>query len=129
AEMDDGIELAALEPFRQFARRHNVGELAPGKITPLALVPEHVADCDIRAARVIQRGHNIRSDKTGAAGHQQHSIPCLDCAKTSFALAHDRSKCKRFGEGVAKPARAALPAGHKRLPTGRQSAKRPYLKN
>ena len=37
---------------------------------------EKYVDCNglfIRAAGVVQRGHDIRSDKTGAAGHQQHS--------------------------------------------------------
>src|SRR5882724_9542433 len=41
---------------------------------------ERVANDDVGAAGVIQRRHDIRSDKTGAAGHQQHSIPCPDCA-------------------------------------------------
>ena len=36
---------------------------------------EHIANGDIGAARVIQRGHDVRSDKTGATGHQQHSCP------------------------------------------------------
>jgi hypothetical protein len=34
---------------------------------------EHVANGNVCAAGVIQRGHDIRSDKTGSAGHQQHA--------------------------------------------------------
>ncbi len=68
--MNDGVELAALEPFRKFSRRHEIGEPALGEIAPFAVMAEHVADRDIGTARVIQRGHDIRSDKTGAPGHQ-----------------------------------------------------------
>ena len=74
AEMDDGVEPAALQPVRQFGRRHDVGELALGEIAPFAVMAEHVADRDVGAAGVIQRGHDVRSDKTGATGHQQHDV-------------------------------------------------------
>ena len=74
--MDDGIEPAALEPVQQLGRRHEVGELALGEIAPFAVMAEHIANRDIGAAGVIQRGHDVRSDKTGASGHQQHAVPC-----------------------------------------------------
>jgi hypothetical protein len=38
---------------------------------------EHIADGHVRAAGVIQRGHDIRSDKTGSPGHKQHEVPDL----------------------------------------------------
>jgi hypothetical protein len=38
---------------------------------------EEVANRHVAPARIIQRGHDIRSDKTGAPGHQQHDIPAL----------------------------------------------------
>ena len=66
-------------PFSQSAssrRRHDIGELALGEIAPFAVMAEHVANGDVGAAGVIQRGHDVRSDKTGAPGHQQHSAPC-----------------------------------------------------
>ena len=66
-------------PFSQSGssrRRHDVGELALGEIAPFAVMAEHVANRDVGAAGVIQRGHDVRSDKTGATGHQQHSVPC-----------------------------------------------------
>ena len=74
AEMDDGVEPAAVQPGRQFGRRHDVGELALGEVAPFAVVAEQVANRDVGAARVIQRGHDVRSDKTGAPGHQQHEM-------------------------------------------------------
>ena len=39
------------------------------------VVAEHIAHHDIGAAGVVQRSHDIRSDKTGPAGHQQHYVP------------------------------------------------------
>src|SRR5712672_1322407 len=41
---------------------------------------EQIANRYIGVAGVVQRGHDVRSDKTGATGHQEHDIPCLDCA-------------------------------------------------
>ena len=72
--MDDGIQPAAFEPVLQFGRRHDVRELALGEIAPFAVMAEHVANGDIRAAGVVQRGDDVRSDKTGSTGHQQHSL-------------------------------------------------------
>src|SRR5260370_40492102 len=46
---------------------------------------EHVADGDIGAAGIVERGHDIRPDKTGATGHQQHDTPCPDLWDGSFA--------------------------------------------
>ena len=62
---------------QQLRRRHDVGELALGEIAPFAVMAEHIANGDIGAAGVIQRGHDVRPDKTGATGHQQHdaSLP------------------------------------------------------
>ena len=75
--MDYGIELAAVQPVRKLGGRHDVGELALGEVLPLAVMAEQVANHDIAPARVVQRGHDVRSDKTGATGHQQHADPCL----------------------------------------------------
>jgi hypothetical protein len=63
----------------------DVRELALGEIAPFAVMAEHIANRHIGAISVIQRGHEIRPDKTGAAGHKQHDIPCPDCAQASFA--------------------------------------------
>ncbi len=75
AEMDDGIEPPAFQPLRQLRGRNNIGELTLGEIAPFAITTEDVADHDVGSAGVVQRGHDIRPDKTGSAGHQQHSVP------------------------------------------------------
>ena len=56
----------------------DVGEPPLGEVAPLAVMAEQVAHHDVAAARVVQRGHDVRSDKTGAPGHQQHACPCPD---------------------------------------------------
>ena len=90
AEMDDGIEPAAVQPGRQFRRRHDVGKLALGEVAPFAVMAEQVADRDVGAAGVVQRGHDVRSDKTGAPGHQQHSAALPLLWDASFAPAPAR---------------------------------------
>ena len=60
AEMDDGVEpAAAIQPRRQFGRRHDVGQLALGEIAPFAVMAEQVADRHVAAARIIQRSHDV----------------------------------------------------------------------
>src|SRR4051794_4834838 len=85
--MDHCIQPAAFQPFRQLRRRHDIGELALGQITPFASVPEYIANGHVAAACIGQRGHDVRSDKTGAPCHQQHSLPCRDCSVRAFASA------------------------------------------
>ena len=85
AEMDDRIEPAAFQPVREFVGWNDVHELALGQIAPFAVPAEQVAHHHIGAAGVVQRGHDIRSDKTGAAGHQQHTNPCPVYCGASFA--------------------------------------------
>ena len=116
AEMDDGVEPAAVQPVRQFARRHDVGELALGEIAPFAVMAEHVADDDVGAARLVERGHDIRSDKTGAPGHQQHDVPAL-IVRCQLCLAHARQASGwRYGRG--EDGRRTLPRREEQLPTG-----------
>ena len=110
AEMDDGIEPAALQPVRQFGRRHDVGELALGEIAPFAVMAEQVANGDVGAARVIQRGHDVRSDKTGAPGHQQHSAPCPDCGMPALPQSRPAGNLgRRLGEDGWARRRRTLP--------------------
>ena len=73
--VDDRIQPAAVQPGGQFGRRHDVGELALGEVAPFVAVAEQVTHNDVRAARLVERGHDIRSDKTGPTGHQQHAAP------------------------------------------------------
>src|SRR5690242_19145787 len=75
--MNHRIQPAALQPAGELCRRHNVGELALAEIAPFAVMAERVADGDIGAPGLVEGSHDIRSDKTGATGHQQHSVPAL----------------------------------------------------
>src|ERR1700722_9632276 len=89
--MNDRVQPAALEPIPQLRGRNDIGELALGEVTRFAAVAKHVADGDDGAPRIIERGHDIRPDKTGATGHQQHDAPCPDLWDASFApLRSDR---------------------------------------
>src|SRR5262249_48174952 len=112
--MDHGIKPSAPEPIRQFGRRNDVGELTFSQVMPFAIVPEQIAHRDIRATGVVKRGYNIRSDKTGAAGHQQHSVPCLDLAPSDLPQSGAAGNLAQ--PGLMKT--AALPPVIEPLPTG-----------
>ncbi len=73
--MDHGIETAAVQPGRQFGWRYDVRELPLSEIAPFAAMAEQVANSHVRAAGLIESGHEVRPDKTGTTGHQQHSLP------------------------------------------------------
>ena len=63
----------------QVGRRHDVGELALLQIAPLAVGAEHVVDDDVGAAGLVEARDDVRPDKPGPAGHQQHPLlrrPC-----------------------------------------------------
>ncbi|MEY9504957.1 hypothetical protein ABIE87_004515 [Bradyrhizobium diazoefficiens] len=90
-EMDHGVEPAAVQPVGQLGRGDDIHKLALGEIAPLAVGAEEITHGDVTAAGVVQRSHDIRPDKTGSAGHQQHSnypARCLrpdPCRSASFA--------------------------------------------
>ena len=106
AEMDDGLQPAALQPVHQFRGRHEIGEPALGQIAPFAVMAEHVAHGHVPAG-VIQRSHDVRPDKTGAPGHQQHAIPCHDCS-AKLCPSPARQATSHLG-GSDRPDRPALP--------------------
>ena len=86
--MNHGVEPAALEPVHQFARRHEIGELALGEISPLAVMAEEIANDDIGAAGFVERRHDIRSDEARAAGDKKHeSVRLLGVTNASAARA------------------------------------------
>jgi hypothetical protein len=118
AEMDHGVELARFEPVGELRRRHDVGELPFGEVAPLAVMPQHVAYDHVAAAGVIQRGHDIRSDKTGAPGHQQHACPCPDGSNGSFAPLRRGGQPASFCVVKVEAGFSnALPLGREPLPT------------
>src|SRR5438132_8580847 len=109
--MDDGVEPPALQPVHQLSRGHEVRKLALGEIAPFAVMAEHVADGHVGAARVVQRGHDVRSDKTGATGHQQHAVPCLIVLSLSWASFAPVLRGRQLGLwGVVKTAKADFTA-------------------
>ncbi|GAA0007861.1 hypothetical protein BRDID11002_78670 [Bradyrhizobium diazoefficiens] len=88
------ITASSLRPFSQSgssAGGDDIHKLALGEIAPLAVGAEEITDGDVAAAGVVQRSHDIRPDKTGSGGHQQHSnypARCLQpdpCRSASFA--------------------------------------------
>src|SRR4029077_2385277 len=106
-----------------FLRRHDVGELALGEVAPFTGLAEHVANNDIRAASLVERCHDIRPARTGAAGHQQHSAPCPPSA-ASFAPLLARKQLGSPGT-VKTVALPALPRHKEQLPTGCRRMQRP----
>src|SRR5579872_6788362 len=92
---------------------HDIGELAFGEIAPFAGIAEQVTYNDIRAARLVECGHYIRSDKTGPTGHQQHAAPCPVQA-LSFAPVRPGRQLQPIG--VVKAATATLPGPKEPLP-------------
>ncbi|GEC14158.1 hypothetical protein NWI01_00500 [Nitrobacter winogradskyi] len=73
--MKDGVEAAASEPTRQFRGRNDIRKLPLGEVAPLAVMSQRIAHNHIASPGVVQRGHEIRSDKAGASGYQQHDVP------------------------------------------------------
>src|SRR6185437_5258948 len=95
--MDQSIEPPPLQPIVEFSRRHEIGELALGQIAPFSVLTEQIANRDVGAAGVIEGGHDIRPDKAGAAGHQQHSVPCLDPAAPALPHSAATSNVRCYG--------------------------------
>ena len=73
--MNDGLELAVIQPADQLAGRHDVGELALAEIAPLAGIPERVVDDNISTSGLVQAGDQIGTDEAGSACDQQHCSP------------------------------------------------------
>ena len=85
AEMDHGVELAAVEPGAELAGRHHVGEAALAEIAPFARVAERIVDHDVGAPGLVEAGDQIGSDEPGPAGDQQHPHPRPACHPSPFA--------------------------------------------
>ena len=85
ADVDDGVELAAVEPGEQVLGRHHVGELALRQIAPFAVRTEDIVDDDVAAAGLVEARHDVRADEPGPAGDQQHPNPPRRILRPSFA--------------------------------------------
>ena len=122
AEMDDGIELAALEPAEQLARRHHVGKLALAEIAPFLPAIERIVDHDVAVAGLVEARHHVRSDESGAAGDQKHperhlSRPPLPQSDRACNLAAGTRSAKvGKADGLRRPALLAFsPRSQSRL--------------
>jgi hypothetical protein len=60
---------ARAQIVEQVFRRHDLSDLALGKISPLISVAEPVADDDLVLAPRFEPRDQVRSDKPGAAGY------------------------------------------------------------
>src|SRR5689334_22366614 len=120
--MNHGVEVAPAQPRHQFGGRHEIGELPLGEIAPFATMAKHVADHDIRAAGIVERGHNVRSNKTGAAGHQQHSNPYPEVVRGKLCPSPVAQAIGACCTKANQRAGTALPAPDERLPTGYRRA-------
>ena len=90
AHVDDGVELAAVQPIHQLGRRHQVGHPALGQIAPFGVVmAQQVVDDDIGGARLVEARDHVRPDEAGPAGDQKHDLP--HCAP-SFAPVRGRAQ-------------------------------------
>ncbi len=65
--MNDGLELAAVEPADQLAGRHDVGELPLTEIAPFAGVAEGIVDDNVSAPGLVKAGDQIGTDEPGSA--------------------------------------------------------------
>src|SRR5260370_6314658 len=74
AEMDDGIEPASLQPAEQLAGWHHIGKLALAEIAPFLSGIEGIVDHDVAVAGLVEAGHHVRPDESGAAGDQKHPV-------------------------------------------------------
>ncbi len=73
AHVDDGIELAAVEPTHQLSRRHKVRDPVLGEVAPLGVVlAEHVVDDDVARARLVEARDHVRPDEARPARDQKH---------------------------------------------------------
>src|SRR5262249_491680 len=98
--MDDGLELAAVEPAHQIAGRHEVGDLALAEVAPFGRVAERVVDDNVGAPGLVQAGDQIGTDEAGSARDQQHRLPaatyCLPFAPRHRQVQRARPKSVKW---------------------------------
>ncbi len=110
--MDYRIELSSGKPSGEIGRKYKIGNPPLGQIAPLLVGAQRIVDDDVGPAGIVERCDNIRADKAGAAGHEDHAMRIMNCAvpavkrtetsggrpnkERTTAMASDlRSKCER----------------------------------
>src|SRR5262249_41587116 len=101
AEMNDRLELAAVEPADQLAGGHDVGELAFTQIAPFARVAKRVVNHDVGSPGLVKAGDQIGPDEPGSAGDQQHLSPPPSAALPLCPRAPRRATSGAGGVGKA----------------------------
>ena len=116
AEMDDGVELAVVEPVEQLRRRHHVGELPLAEVAPFLIAAEMIVDDDVGAPGLVQARDHVGPDEPGPAGDQKHPLPrawvlpCLSLCPSSGR----RCNVARRAQAVQQVAPAGARTGHGR---------------
>src|SRR5690554_5032542 len=72
--------LVPLERREAMLRRHQVGKLVLGKVAPLLVPAEAVADDDVGAA-LAQGRNRVRTDETGATRDEDHRPTKVNLAR------------------------------------------------
>src|SRR5262249_57628825 len=80
AEMDDGLELAAVEPAHQLAGGYDIGDLALAEVAPFVRVAERIVDDNVGAPGLVQAGDQIGTDEAGSAPDPHHRSPAATIA-------------------------------------------------
>src|SRR5205823_3630745 len=71
-QMEDGFELAPLEPAHELAWRHDIEDAPLAQVAPLAGIAQNIINNDIASPALIKVSDQIRADESGASGDQQH---------------------------------------------------------
>ena len=102
----------------QVGRRHDVGDLALGRLRHLPSVAEHVVDGDVGAPGLVEARDHVRADESGPAGDQKHHAallpqpsrpPLLPQTARWRNLRHGCGKAGGTGHVRLTPPRAAEP--------------------
>src|SRR5262249_20839222 len=80
AEMDDGLELAAVEPAHQLAGGYDIGDLALAEVAPFVRVAERIVDNNVGAPGLVQAGDQIGTDEPGSPLDHKHPPPAATIA-------------------------------------------------
>ena len=85
AHVDDGVELAAIEPLEQVVRGQDIRYSPLPEVEPLLLGAEHVVHDDVGPPGLVEGRDHIRADESGPACDQEHPRPAAVRFGQTFA--------------------------------------------
>ena len=85
AEMDHGLQPAALQPVHQLRGRHEIGKLALGQIAPFAVMAEHVAHRHVARPASFNAATTFDPIKPAPPVTSNMPSPAMIVAGASFA--------------------------------------------